>query len=102
MSTLRTLAIAAAFVGSASLALAQGGGMTPNPNPPQQPGASMSAPGSTQSAQIKKSKTSKKKLYNKAKTKKHRKIYNEALTPKKKMQSQKSQGKMQSQKSQGM
>ncbi len=92
MSTLRTLAIAAAFVGSASLALAQGAGLAPNPNPPQQPGASMSAPGSTQSAQVKKSKTSKKKIYNKVTKKKHRKVYNEAATPKKKMQSQKSQG----------
>ncbi len=91
MSTLRTLAIAAAFIGSASLAFAQGAGMGPNPNPPQQPDASMSAPGSTQSSQVKKSKTSKKKIYNKVTTKKHRKIYNKVATPKKKIQTQKSQ-----------
>ncbi len=66
--------------------------MAPNPNPPQQPGASMSAPGSTQSAHVKKSKTSKKKIHNKVTTKKHRKIYNEALTPKKRTQSRPSQG----------
>ncbi len=93
MSTLRTLAIATAFVGSASLALAQGAGIAPNSSnlPPQQQGASTSAPGTAQSAQMTRSKTSKMKLYNKATTKKHRKIYNEAVTPKKKTQPKKSQ-----------
>jgi hypothetical protein len=45
MSTLRILALAAAFVGSTTLALAQGPGIAPNgANLPPQQGASSSAP----------------------------------------------------------
>jgi hypothetical protein len=65
MATLRTLAIAAAFVGSTSLAFAQGAGIAPNGSvlPPQtnSPGAIEAGPASPDvSANVKKSRP----LYN--------------------------------------
>ena len=71
MTTLRTLAIAVALVGSTSLAFAQGAGIAPNgavlPAQTNSPGGTAASPASPdQSAQVKKSH----RLYNMSTSKK--------------------------------